>query len=229
MTKHRRIKDWDPGERPRERFVSNGASALSEAELLAIILGSGSVEDNALDLARKILSISENNLRRLSAASVDKLTEIRGIGSSKAVKIAAVFELARRISAGDAGNLPNIKSSACAAKLIGPLLRDLTHEECWVMYLNRANKLISKERMSTGGVSATVVDVRMIIRNALEKLASSLILIHNHPSGNPLPGDNDKHQTKVLKEAAAFFDISLLDHLVIAGDSYYSFADEGLM
>lgn len=229
MAKTLKIKDWSAEERPRERMIALGASSLSDAELLAVILGTGTKNETAVDLARKILSESGNNLRTLTSENFEKIMETKGIGKTKALAITAVGELTRRINICEAKKQPNIKSSANAAKLISPALRDLSHEECWVMYLNRANKLISKERLSIGGISATVVDVKIIIKNALEKLASSIILVHNHPSGNPYPGDNDKNQTKLLKDAAAFFDISLLDHLIIAGDSYYSFADEGLM
>ncbi len=229
MSKSIKIKDWSAEERPRERILTKGAASLSDAELIAIILGSGTREENAVELARRLLKEYGNNLRSLSSAPVNGLTQIKGIGTTKAATVAAVSEISKRISSSQARDMPNIKSSSSAARLIGPVLRDLSHEECWVMYLNRANKLISKERLSIGGVSATVVDVKIIIRNALERLASSIILVHNHPSGNPSPGENDKNQTKILREAAAFFDISLLDHLIIAGDSYYSFADEGLM
>lgn len=229
MTKTLKIKEWSANDRPRERMIINGAGSLSDAELLAIILGSGTKNFTAVDLARKILSQADNNLRTLTSSDFEKIKETHGIGTTKALAVAAVGELNRRISICEAKELPNIKSSSGAAKLISPLLRDLSHEECWVLYLNRANKLISKERLSIGGISATVVDVKIIIKNSLEKLASSIILVHNHPSGNPFPGDNDKNQTKLLKDAAAFFDISLLDHLIIAGDTYYSFADEGLM
>ncbi len=229
MTKRLKIKEWNENERPRERMLSNGADSLSDAELIAILLGSGTRNETAVDLARKILASADNNLRSLMCSNIEKLKEIKGIGNSKALAVAVVGELTKRITETEARQLPNIKSSSSAAKLISPALRDLSHEECWVLYLNRANKLISKERLSIGGISATVVDVKIIIKNALEKLASSIILVHNHPSGNPYPGENDKNQTKLLKDAAAFFDISLLDHLIIAGDSYYSFADEGLM
>lgn len=229
MSKKLKIKDWKAEERPRERMMALGSSALSDAELLAVIIGTGTKEETAVDLARKLLSEADNNLRSLTNSNPEKIMAVKGIGLTKALIISAVGELTKRISISQAKDFPNIKSSAGAAKLISPALRDLSHEECWVMYLNRANKLISKERLSSGGISATVVDVKIIIKNALEKLASSIILVHNHPSGNPYPGENDKNQTKLLKDAAAFFDISLLDHLIIAGDTYYSFADEGLM
>lgn len=229
MTNKISIKQWQEDERPREKLKAKGANTLSNAELIAIILGSGNREETAVDIARNLITSNGNSLRELSKVPIDKLTEIKGIGPSKSISIAAVFEIAVRFSSTEIKSLTQIQSSAYAAKIISPLLRDLSHEECWVMYLNRANKLISKERLSIGGVSATVMDVKIVIKNALEKLASSIILIHNHPSGNPKPGENDKVQTRLLKDAAALFDISLLDHLIIAGDEYFSFADDGIM
>jgi len=228
-TKRVPIKEWLEDDRPREKMRHKGPAALSDAELIAILLGSGTKEESAVDIARKILQMSNNNLREISRISCDNLTSINGIGPVRAVTLMAVFELYRRFLTCESRDLPKIQSSAYAAGIIGPMLRDLTHEECWVMYLNRANKLISKERLSIGGISATVVDVKIIIKNALDKLASSIILVHNHPSGNLNPGENDKQQTRLLKEAASLFDISLLDHLIIAGDGYYSFADDGIM
>lgn len=229
MAKKLSIKDWQQEERPREKLRAKGASSLSDAELIAIILGSGTIEETAVDVARNLISSNDNSFRELSKLTIEKLVEKSGIGPAKAIAIVAVFEIARRFASTDQKSLTQIQSSAYAAKIISPILRDLSHEECWVMYLNRANKLISKERLSIGGVSATVVDVKIVLKNALEKLASSIILIHNHPSGNTKPGENDKIQTKLLKDAAALFDISLLDHLIIAGDEYFSFADDGIM
>jgi DNA repair protein RadC len=229
MTKRLSIREWKEDERPREKLLAKGAESLSDAELLAIILGSGTKEETAVDLGRKILQLNDNNFRALAHVPVEKLMEIKGIGMSKAISIAAVMEINKRISVISAKVLADIRSSQNAAKLISPVLRDLPHEECWVLYLNRANKLISKERLSIGGLTATVVDVKFVIKGALEKLASSIILVHNHPSGNLHPGENDKLQTKILKDAASLFDITLLDHLIIAGDGYFSFADDGII
>lgn len=229
MTNKLSIKQWQEEERPREKLRAKGPNALSDAELIAIILGSGTKDETAVDVARNLISSNENSLRELSKLPIERLIERKGIGPSKAIAIIAIFEIAKRFASIEIKSLTQIQSSAYAAKIISPILRDLSHEECWVMYLNRANKLISKERLSIGGVSATVVDVKIVLKNALEKLASSIILIHNHPSGNPKPGENDKVQTRLLKDAAALFDISLLDHLIIAGDEYFSFADDGIM
>jgi len=229
MTNKLSIKQWPEEERPREKLRAKGPNALSDAELIAIILGSGTKDETAVDVARNLISSNENSLRELSKLPIERLIERKGIGPSKAIAITAIFEIAKRFASIEIKSLTQIQSSAYAAKIISPILRDLSHEECWVMYLNRANKLISKERLSIGGVSATVVDVKIVLKNALEKLASSIILVHNHPSGNPKPGENDKVQTRLLKDAAALFDISLLDHLIIAGDEYFSFADDGIM
>ena len=229
MTKRLSIREWKEDERPREKLLSKGAGSLSDAELLAIILGFGTKEESAVDLGRKILQLNDNNLRTLASMSVEKLMEIKGVGTSKALSIVAVMEINKRVSLTAAKVLTGIQSSQNAAKLISPILRDLSHEECWVLYLNRANKLISKERLSIGGLTATVVDVKIVIKGALEKLASSIILVHNHPSGNLHPGENDKLQTKIIKDAASLFDITLLDHLIIAGDGYFSFADDGII
>jgi DNA repair protein RadC len=223
------IKEWNEDERPREKLKSKGAQALSNAELLAIILGSGTRDFSAVDVARELIATNNNSLRELARQPFSKLMGQKGIGPSKAVSMAAVFEISKRFFAPEVTSLEQIRSSSSAASIFTPILRDLGYEECWVMYLNRANRLIAKERLSMGGVSATVVDVKIIVKNALEKLASSLILVHNHPSGNPVPGENDKIQTKLLKDAAALFDISLLDHLIIAGDNYFSFADDGMI
>jgi len=223
------IKEWSKDERPREKLMEKGSENLSDSELLAIIISSGTKEESALDISRKLLEKCDNNLRELSRSTFGQLKTTRGLGPGKAVALLAVFEICKRIMITSGKEMPGIRSSEYAANVISPLLRDLSHEECWVLYLNRANKLISKERLCIGGISSTVVDVKIIVRNALEKLASSIILVHNHPSGNPSPGDNDKMQTKILKEAASLFDITLLDHLIIAGDGYFSFADDGLI
>ncbi len=229
MKRRLSIKEWQEDERPREKLMTRGAQALSNSELLAILLGSGTTNYSAVDVARDLIGANNNSLRELARQPYEKLLEHRGIGPSKAISVAAVFELSKRYAAPEDNNLAQLRSSTAVAEIFTPLLRDLTHEECWIAYLNRANKLISKERLSIGGVSATVVDIKIIVKNALDKLASSMIMVHNHPSGNPVPGESDKLQTRLLKEASALFDISLLDHLIIAGDKYFSFADEGIL
>ncbi len=229
MKKRLPIKEWNKDERPREKLLEKGPESLSNAELIAILIASGTKKESALDISRNILLKCDNNLRELTRLNFQKLNEIKGLGPSKITTLLSVFELFKRFMITPEKELHKISSSEYAAKIVSPILRDLRHEECWVLYLNRANKLISKERLSIGGVSSTVVDVKIIIRNALSKLASSLILVHNHPSGNTSPGENDKIQTKILKDAASLFDIALLDHIIIAGDGYFSFADDGMI
>ena len=223
------IKEWSHQERPREKMVIRGPRSLDNSELLAILIRSGGLNDTAVDVARKLLSRANNSLSVLSSFNLEQLTEIENIGPTKALSIMAAFELASRMVGEVREEQPQITSSSIVAKILSPVFNNLSHEECWVFYLNRSNKLIYKECISTGGISATVIDVRIIIKRAVEKLASSLIISHNHPSGNPFPGEHDKKQTRTLKEAATIFDISLLDHIIIAGDKYFSFADEGIL
>lgn len=226
MASQIKIKDWKETERPREKMLFNGASSLSDSELLAILIRTGNTGETAVDLSRKLLLEAHNSLRNLSLFSIEKMGKVKGIGKAKAVSIMAAFELALRLSSETLEDRPTISSSSSVVKVISPHIKDLQHEECWVLYLNRANKLIAKERISIGGVSATVMDSRVIIKKAVEKLASSIIIVHNHPSGNPYPGEQDKKQTRLLKDAAALLDISLIDHIIVAGDRYYSFSDE---
>ena len=221
------IRSWEESQRPREKFLLRGAQALSTEELIAIIIGSGTKDKNAIELAREILAAANNDLGALARFSDEDFKKFDGVGSCKAASLMAVFEISRRYQAQMAPPLPQIYSSASAVKTIAPFLKDLSHEECWVMYLNRGNRLISKERVTSGGVTATVLDVKMILKRALAKLASAIILVHNHPSGNRNPGKADIQQTKQLVEAARMCDISLMDHIIIAGNSYYSFADDG--
>lgn len=213
---------------PREKFMAKGAGSLSDAELLAILIRSGNRKENAIELSRSILGSADNSLGRLKKFSYDDYNKFNGMGAGKIVTIMAAFELARRAEMDDVP-LQQIYSSENAVKLIAPLLRDLSHEECWVLFLNRGNRLIAKEKVSSGGVSATVMDIKFIIKTAIAKLASAIILVHNHPSGNRIPGEEDKLQTKRLQSAAKVCDIDLLDHLIIAGGKYYSFCDEGIL
>jgi DNA repair protein radc len=229
MTKKLTIQEWALSERPREKFIEKGAESLSDAELLAILIRVGNKEENAIDLARKILNGTNNNISKLKTFKLADFRKFKGIGLSKAITIMAAFELTKRADLEGNPVKTKIYSSDAAAKAILPILQDLSHEECWVLYLNRGNKLLSKERITSGGVSSTVVDIKIIIKNAIEKLACAIILVHNHPSGNRKPGEQDKVQTERLKAAAKLCDIDLLDHLIIAGKEYFSFADEGLL
>ncbi len=223
------IQDWALEERPREKFLEKGAGSLSDAELLAILLRSGNRDDNAVDLARKILNGAGNNLLELRKFSFKDYRKFKGIGAGKALSIMAAFELGARCEQGMTPVMARIYNSELAANTLVPILRDLDHEECWVLYLNKGEQLIAKERVSVGGLDATVVDVRVIIKNAIERNSCQIILAHNHPSGNRRPGKYDTEMTKKLQQAAQMCDIKLLDHLIVAGESYFSFADEGLL
>ncbi|MFA6677096.1 MAG: DNA repair protein RadC [Bacteroidales bacterium] len=229
MTAKVKIKDWKKEERPREKMLNNGAASLSNTELIAILIRSGNSFETAIDLSRKILSQADNSLNKLSQLSVDELTLINGIGKTKALSILAAFELSSRMEAELPEERPQILSSNDVVKLLRPLMKNLDHEECWILYLNRANRVVQRERVSIGGISSTIMDTKLIIRHALNKFACGMILAHNHPSGTPYPGTQDKKQTKILQDAAAFFDISILDHVIIAKDKFYSFCDHNLL
>lgn len=222
-----RIKELYKDERPRERLLKNGAETLSNVELLAILLRTGTRKRNAVDLARSLLDGSEGRVGGIASMSIDRLRQLDGIGPAKAATLAAAFELGRRCASEN--TVPGrkaVSSPRTVYELMIPHMKTLDHEECWVLFLNRANHLISKEMMSSGGLESTLIDCKMIIRKALEKKASGIILVHNHPSGSPLPGSADINQTRTLKKGLDTCDISLLDHVVVAEGSYYSFADE---
>lgn len=223
------IQEWAQDERPREKFLEKGAESLSNAELLAILIRSGNRDEDAVELARRILGSAGNSLGALRKMEYGDFRKFKGIGCGKALSIMAAFELARRCEMEHPLFQANIHSSEMAANIVIPLLRDLGHEECWVLYLNKANRLIGKERISRGGMDATVVDVRVIIKNAIARECSHIILAHNHPSGSRGPGETDKAVTQKLKKAALMCDIELVDHIIVAGNGYFSFADEGLL
>ena len=223
------IQDWALGERPREKFLERGAQSLSDAELLAILIRAGNKNENAIELARKILKGADNNLLELRKFSFDDYRKFKGIGIGKALSIMAAFELAARCELERTPVMARIHSSEAAANTLIPILRDLRQEECWVLYLNVADQLIGKERISSGGMDSTVVDVRIVIKNAIQKNSCHIILAHNHPSGSTKPGKMDQAMTKRLKEAAQLCDIQLLDHIIVAGNDYFSFADEGML
>jgi DNA repair protein RadC len=223
------IKNWSPQDRPREKLLMKGTSALSEAELIAILIGSGTAMLSAVDVAKKVLQLSGNNLHDLARLSVKDLTKVRGIGDAKAITIVAALELGRRRKDQGGEEKNKIASSHDAFAQIGGDLMDLPHEEFWVLLWNRANRVIKKKRVSEGGVSGTVVDPKIIYKLALEELASGVIVVHNHPSGNLTASQSDIDLTRKLKEAGRFLEIQLLDHLIIAGQKYYSFADEGML
>lgn len=223
------IKAWAEADRPREKLMNLGRHNLTDSELLAILIRNGSREESAVELARKILQEAQNDLTRLSRMSVSDLSNFKGMGEVKAITIVAALELGRRRRQAEAGVSPKIGSSKDAAELFAPVLSDLMYEEFWVLLLNRANHIITRHQVSKGGVTGTVVDPRIIFKKAVEVMASGIILCHNHPSGNRQPSDADLSLTKKLKEGGRLLDIQVLDHIIIAGEDYYSFADEGRM
>lgn len=223
------IKDWAVEDRPREKMLHQGIENLSDTELIAILLRSGNPEETAVELAQRILNMAQNNLNELGKFTIHQLTQVKGVGEAKAITLLAALELGRRRKSVEAINREQITSSRNVMEIFQPLLADLPHEEFWVLLLSRANKVLDRVRVSQGGVTGTVTDVKLIIRAAVEKLASAIIVVHNHPSGNPKPSEKDIAITEKLKQAVDFFDIALLDHLIITDSKCYSFADEGTL
>ena len=223
------IHAWAKDDRPREKLILKGASALSDAELLAILINAGSGDDSAIDVARNVLALTANNLHELGRLTIKELQKVNGIGPARAVVIAAALELGRRRQAASPIDRPQIRSAADAAEIVVPLLRDESEERFVVLFLNQANRVICHEAVSYGGYTSTVADIRVILKKALLHGAGKLVVAHNHPSGNPLPSAADKDLTRKLRESAALMDIQILDHLIVAGSGYTSFADEGLL
>ncbi|MEI9942954.1 MAG: DNA repair protein RadC [Chitinophagaceae bacterium] len=223
------IKHWAKAERPREKLLSNGAENLSNSELLAILIHNGTKEKTAVDLAREILKLGKDDLGQLGKLSIKDLMKIKGIGEAKAITIAACLELGRRRQAGSLLEKPGISSSSDIANYFQSLLMDHTHEVFAVLFLNRANKVTHAEIISEGGITGTVADPRIILKKALEENAVSIILCHNHPSGSLKPSRADEELTQKIKEAARYFDINVMDHLIVSEAGYYSFADEGIL
>jgi DNA repair protein RadC len=223
------IKTWAEEDRPREKLLSKGRHVLTDAELIAILIGSGTRKETAVELAKRILAQFENNLNAIAKLSVPDLMKFKGIGEAKAISIVAALELGRRRKETETLKRENITSSKDTFDIFRPQFLDLPHEEFHVLLLNRSNTIIRKEFVSRGGVSGTVVDPKIIFKIAVEYLASSIILCHNHPSGNLKPSDADISLTKKIKEAGTFLEIPILDHLIISDMGYFSFADEGMM
>lgn len=223
---HTGIKSWRASERPREKLLHKGAPSLTDAELLAILLGSGSAREDALSLARRVLGNGPDALRTLGRMPAPRLMEFEGIGPGKAVVVMAAMELARRYAVARPQKSRPIRQSRDAYEQLRPLFEGLLHEEFWVLYLNNANRVLHSFQLSKGGLTGTLVDVRLILKKALELGAVGLILGHNHPSGNLRPSKADVQITRKTKKAAGFMDIRLLDHLIVHGSEYYSFADE---
>ena len=223
------IKNWSEDDRPREKLMLKGKSVLSDAELIAILIGSGSKNESAVELSKKILASVGNNLNELGKLNLSQLCNFKGIGEAKAVTIIAAMELARRRRSEEVLELTKITSSKIIFEIMQPIIGELPHEEFWVLYLNNANKVIAKNQLSKGGMTGTVVDVRIIFKSALESGAVGILLCHNHPSGNLKPSEADIEITKKVKTAGKSLDINVLDHLIITQNGYYSFADEGIL
>jgi len=225
--KKQSITNWALEDRPREKMLAKGIFSLSDAELLAILIGSGNQKETAVALSQRILQSCMNNLNELARYSVNDLCRFNGIGEAKAITIVAALELGKRQRTEKIIQKKQIASSRDIFELFYPIINDLPYEEMWVLLLNRSNKIIDKRKISQGGVSNTTVDIRLILKTAIETLASGIVLCHNHPSGNRMPSNNDKIITRKTAEAAKIMDMQLLDHVIIANDSYFSFIDEG--
>ncbi len=223
------ITNWHEDDKPREKLMLKGKSVLSDAELIAILIGSGSRNESAVQLSQKILSSVDNNLNALGKLTIKQLMEFKGIGEAKAISILAAMELGRRRRAEDAVELVKITSSKIAFTIMQPIIGELPHEEFWVLFLNNSNKVIAKTQLSKGGITGTVVDVRLVFKMGLEMGATGLILCHNHPSGTLIASDADKQITKKIKSAGESLDIKLMDHLIVTETNYFSFADKGIL
>jgi DNA repair protein RadC len=226
---HFTIKSWAEEDRPREKLILKGKHVLTDAELVAILISSGNAEESAVELSKRILSGLENNLNELGKQSVHDLMKFKGIGEAKAISIVAAMELGRRKKPEDKIKREQIVTSKDAVDIFQPLLGDNAHEEFWILFLNRANVVTGKHAVSSGGMTGTVVDPKMVFKAALDAKAVGIILCHNHPSGNVKPSQQDIDLTKKLAAAGKLMEISVLDHIIVAQNSYYSFADEGMM
>lgn len=223
------IKQWNEDDRPREKLIAKGKIALSDAELVAILIGSGNREDSAVGLSKKILLSINNNLNELGKLTVEDLIKFKGIGEAKAISIITALELGRRRRLEEALEKPKITSSKSVFDVMQPIIGELQHEEFWIIYLNNANKIQLKMQMSKGGITGTLVDTRLVFKKAIELTATGMILCHNHPSGTLKPSTSDINLTKKLKNGGDVLDIKILDHVIITENSYYSFADENML
>ena len=223
------INSWAEEDRPREKLILKGRKSLTTAELIAILIGTGTRKESAVDVAKKLLAQAENNLNLLGRQTIKELCRINGIGEAKAISIMAALELGQRRQIADVLERKQISSSADGFRFFQPIIGDLPHEEFWILLLNRHNKIIGHQRISQGGVAGTVADLKIIFKSALDILASSIIAAHNHPSGNLRPSQADKNLTTKMVEAGKIIDIQVLDHLIVTSGGYYSFADEGMI
>lgn len=223
------IKQWNEDDRPREKLIAKGKIALSDAELVAILIGSGNREDSAVGLSKKILLSINNNLNELGKLTVEDLTKFKGIGDAKAIAIITALELGRRRRLEEALEKPKITSSKSVFDVMQPIIGELQHEEFWIIYLNNANKIQLKMQMSKGGITGTLVDTRLVFKRAIELTATGIVLCHNHPSGTLKPSASDINLTKKIKNGGDVLDIKILDHVIITENNYYSFADENML
>ncbi|PIB28218.1 RadC family protein [Maribacter sp. 4G9] len=223
------IKNWSDDDKPREKLLNKGRTALSNAELIAILIGSGSRNESAVELSKRILASVDNNLNELGKLSIQQLMKFKGIGEAKAISIAAALEVGRRRRGEDSLKIEKIGSSQDAFEVLQPIMGELQHEEFWILYLNNSNKILHKAQLSKGGITGTLVDVRLLMRRSLELGAVALILAHNHPSGTLKPSQADKEITQKIKNASTSLDIRVLDHLIITQKEYFSFADNQLL
>jgi DNA repair protein RadC len=223
------IKEWDDADRPREKLLAKGKQALSDAELIAILLGSGSRNESAVGLAKRVLLSVENNLVEISKLSIAELMKFKGIGEAKAISIVAAMELGRRRRGAEVMERKKIGSSKDVFEIFQADVADSQYEEFWILLLNRANKIMKKVKISDGGVSGTVADPKRIFRAAMDSMASAIILCHNHPSGNITPSNADIALTKKIVNGASYFDMAVLDHIIIGDGNFFSFADNGRM
>lgn len=222
------ITHWSEDDKPREKLMLKGKNVLSDAELIAILIGSGNRNESAVDLSKRILASVDNNLNALGKLSIAQLMSFKGIGEAKAISIIAAMELGRRRRNEEAVELTKITSSKAVFEVMQPIIGELSHEEFWVLFLNNSNKILFKTQLSKGGMTGTVVDTRMVFKIALEQNATSIILVHNHPSGKLQASDADIQITKKIKNAGQQLDIPVLDHIIITERSYFSFIDEGI-
>lgn len=223
------IKYWSEDDRPREKLMNKGRQSLSNAELLAILIGSGLKGQSAVDVGKVLLQKVDNDLHKLSKLTIEEICEVKGLGPARAVTMIAALELGRRRKSQEVAVQPKINSSKLAYDYLSSVFMDLDHEEFWIVYLSNANRIIQKKRLSTGGLTGTVVDIRLLFNEALQKKAAAIIVAHNHPSGQKKPSDNDIVLTKRIKEAGELLNIRLVDHLIYVEGGYYSFADEGVL
>jgi DNA repair protein RadC len=223
------IKSWAEEDRPREKLSGQGRRALTDAELIAILIGSGSRDETAVELSKRILHHYDNDLNKLGKAGISELSKFKGIGKAKAISIIAALEIGRRRGDSEIKVLDEVKSSRDGYNIMRRHLMDLNHEEFWIMLIGRSNKVLAKELVSKGGLSGTVADPKIIFHMALQHQASALIMVHNHPSGNLKPSREDLVLTKKIADAGRMLDINVLDHLIITDGGYFSFGDEGLL